>query len=83
MEMIVQYEYLWADGIKVKRPTKCSAPDYVNQLFDWIESQVLGRAFQAEIARHQLLQADVSLGMYGMFPSMNLAFSCRAGARCS
>ena len=35
-----QYEYLWADGVKVKRPMKCSAPDYVNQLFDWIESQV-------------------------------------------
>ena len=37
---VCQYEYLWADGVKVKRPMKCSAPDYVNQLFDWIESQV-------------------------------------------
>ena len=60
MDLIVQYEYLWADGIKVKRPTKCSAPDYVNQLFDWIESQVLGIAFQAEFARQQCLQADVA-----------------------
>ena len=36
---MLQYEYLWADGVKVKKPIKCSAPDYINQLFDWIESQ--------------------------------------------
>lgn len=36
----VQYEYLWADGMKIKRPTRMSAPEYINSLFDWIESQV-------------------------------------------
>ena len=35
-----QYEYLWADGVKVRKPIKCSAPVYVNSLFDWIENQV-------------------------------------------
>lgn len=35
-----QYEYLWADGVKVKTPLKLSAPDYVNCLFDWVEDQL-------------------------------------------
>ena len=37
---LMQYEYLWADGVKVKKPTRLSAPEYINNLFDWIESQV-------------------------------------------
>lgn len=36
---VLQYEYLWADGVKVKKPTRLSAPEYINNLFDWIESQ--------------------------------------------
>lgn len=40
-----QYEYLWADGIKVKTPLKLSAPDYINCLFDWVEDQVGRSAF--------------------------------------
>lgn len=35
-----KYEYLWADGVKVKKPTRLSAPEYINNLFDWIESQM-------------------------------------------
>ncbi|KAI8106138.1 hypothetical protein M9435_000685 [Picochlorum sp. BPE23] len=35
-----QFEYLWADGIKVKTPIKLSASKYVNALFDWIEEQL-------------------------------------------
>lgn len=35
-----KYEYLWADGVKVKKPIKLSAPQYINHLFDWIESQI-------------------------------------------
>ena len=37
---ILQYEYLWADGVKVKKPVRLSAPDYINALFDWVEAQV-------------------------------------------
>ena len=36
----LQYEYLWADGVKVKTPVKLTAPDYINALFDWVEAQV-------------------------------------------
>ncbi len=36
----VQYEYLWADGVKYKKPVRLSAPEYIDKLFDWIEAQV-------------------------------------------
>jgi len=35
-----KYEYRWADGVRVKRPIECSAPDYVSYLMDWIERQL-------------------------------------------
>jgi MOB kinase activator 1 len=35
-----KYEYLWADGVKVRKPTRLPAPVYINNLFDWIESQL-------------------------------------------
>ena len=38
-----QYEYLWADGLKVKKPVRLAAPEYINALFDWIETQVRPR----------------------------------------
>ena len=36
----MQYEYLWADGVKVRTPLKLSAPEYTNALFDWVEAQL-------------------------------------------
>lgn len=36
---LLQYEYLWADGVKVKKPVRLTAPEYINTLCDWIESQ--------------------------------------------
>ena len=33
-----KYEYLWADGVKVKKPLKVSAPAYVDYLMTWIQS---------------------------------------------
>merc|ERR1712130_276180 len=32
--------YLWADGVKIKKPRKCSALEYVNNLLIWVESQL-------------------------------------------
>ncbi len=32
-----RYEYLWADGVKVKKPIRLSAPRYVDALFQWAE----------------------------------------------
>jgi len=31
-----RYEYLWADGKKIKDPITCSAPEYVRYLMEWI-----------------------------------------------
>lgn len=36
----VNYEYLWADGVKVKKPLKVSAPEYVDLLMSWVETQL-------------------------------------------
>ncbi|KAL6054227.1 MOB kinase activator-like 1A [Balamuthia mandrillaris] len=33
-----KYEYLWADGQKIKKPIKVSAPEYVDYLMTWVQS---------------------------------------------
>eukprot|EP00051_Salpingoeca_urceolata_P026276 m.476709 g.476709 ORF g.476709 m.476709 type:complete len:227 (-) comp20622_c0_seq1:180-860(-) len=35
-----KYEYHWADGVVVKRPIKCSAPEYIDFLMTWVQSQL-------------------------------------------
>jgi len=35
-----RYQYLWADGVKVTKPTECSAPEYVDFLMSWIQDLV-------------------------------------------
>ncbi len=35
---MLRYEYLWEDGVTYKRPTKLSAPDYVDTLMNWVQS---------------------------------------------
>ena len=35
-----KYEYLWADGVKVKKPIKVSAPAYVDLLLAWVGAQL-------------------------------------------
>lgn len=34
------YEYLWADGVKVKKPKKVCASKYVDLLMTWVEDQL-------------------------------------------
>lgn len=48
----VQYEYLWADGVKYKKPVRLSAPEYVDKLFDWIEDQVRHATVATEPCKH-------------------------------
>lgn len=40
MQAGAQYEYLWADGVKVKTPVQVSAPEYVDLLMAWVEKQL-------------------------------------------
>ena len=35
-----KYEYLWADGIKYKKPIKVSATEYVDLLMTWVEDMI-------------------------------------------
>ena len=35
-----KYEYLWMDGVKYKKPHKCSAPEYIDLLMSWVEEQI-------------------------------------------
>lgn len=34
------FQYLWADGTKVRTPIKCSSPEYVDYVMSWIEDQI-------------------------------------------
>jgi MOB kinase activator 1 len=31
-----KYEYLWADGVKIKKAINVSAPEYVDYLMNWV-----------------------------------------------
>lgn len=35
-----KYEYLWADGVKVTKPVRVPAREYVDLLMTWIEDQL-------------------------------------------
>mmetsp|Transcript_1822 Transcript_1822/g.2614 ORF Transcript_1822/g.2614 Transcript_1822/m.2614 type:complete len:224 (-) Transcript_1822:56-727(-) len=35
-----KYEYHWADGDRVKKPIRVSAPEYVDLLMDWIQRKL-------------------------------------------
>jgi len=35
-----KFEYLWADGASVKKPIKCSAPQYIDYLMTWVQDQL-------------------------------------------
>ena len=36
----IRYEYLWEDGVAYKRPTKLSAPDYMDKLMNWVQARL-------------------------------------------
>lgn len=35
-----KYEYRWADGVQHKKPVKMTAPQYVDALMTWVQSQL-------------------------------------------
>ena len=35
-----KFEYLWADGTSIKKPVKCSAPQYIDYLMQWVQDQL-------------------------------------------
>jgi MOB kinase activator 1 len=35
-----KFQYFWSDGVKIKKPVKCSAPDYIKLLMEWVQTQL-------------------------------------------
>ncbi|KAI9096536.1 MOB1 protein [Phlyctochytrium arcticum] len=35
-----RYEYLWADGKSIPKPIRCSAPQYIEYLLSWVDTQL-------------------------------------------
>lgn len=33
-----KFEYKWADGVKIRKPIRCSAPKYIDYLMTWVQS---------------------------------------------
>mmetsp|Transcript_12149 Transcript_12149/g.25663 ORF Transcript_12149/g.25663 Transcript_12149/m.25663 type:complete len:243 (+) Transcript_12149:88-816(+) len=33
-----RFEYKWADGVKIKKPIRCSAPKYIDLMMSWAQS---------------------------------------------
>jgi MOB kinase activator 1 len=32
------YEYKWADGVRIKKPIRCSAPKYIDFMMTWVQT---------------------------------------------
>jgi MOB kinase activator 1 len=35
-----EFEYFWMDGVTIKKPIKCTAPEYVDFLMTWVEKLI-------------------------------------------
>jgi MOB kinase activator 1 len=52
-----KFEYLWADGQNVKTPLKVPAPEYIELLMSWVESQFNSEAlFPCAIGKFNIIQ---------------------------
>lgn len=50
MTTFANYEYKWADGVKYKKPTDVSAPQYMSLLLQWVQTQLDDQAiFPTEV----------------------------------
>jgi MOB kinase activator 1 len=51
-----EFEYRWADGVKVKKPISLSAPEYVDVLMTWVQEQLDDeKIFPSAIGFHLLI----------------------------
>ena len=56
-----KFEYLWADGQNVKTPLKVPAPEYIELLMSWVESQFNNESlFPCQIGKFILIQVYLS-----------------------
>lgn len=48
-----RFEYLWQDSENYKRPTKMSAPEYIEHLMSWVQSNIDNeQMFPSRIGMH-------------------------------
>lgn len=40
-----EYEYLWADGVTIKKPIRLSAPEYIVKALEWTNKELDDQAF--------------------------------------
>ena len=58
-----RFEYLWQDSENFKRPTKMPAPEYVEHLMAWVQSNIDNESmFPSRIGADSL--ANISLPPY-------------------
>ncbi|EFQ99206.1 DBF2 kinase activator protein MOB1 [Nannizzia gypsea CBS 118893] len=61
MKATDEFEYLWQDNENFKRPTKMSAPEYVEHLMTWV---------QANIDNEQMFPSHIGVPFPKTFPSL-------------
>ena len=76
-----KFEYKWADGVRIKKPVRCSAPKYVDYMMTWVQATLddeaifpvrVGEPFRCEYdaAGYRALQEAVM--MYRPFMAASL-----------
>lgn len=61
MAVVSRYEYQWQDGNQYKKPTRVSAPEYVDFLMTWIQSQLDDETiFPSKIGKSTLHSSSIS-----------------------
>ena len=59
-----KFEYKWADGVKVKKPIKCSAPKYVECLMAWVDETLADpKMFPMKPGRQYGTGAEETMGI--------------------
>lgn len=54
---ISRFEYLWQDSENYKRPTKMSAPEYIEHLMSWVQSNIDNeQMFPSRIGKYRQLR---------------------------
>lgn len=61
MKATDEFEYLWQDGDRFRRPTKMAAPAYIEQLMSWV---------QASIDNEAVLPSRIGVPFPKSFPSL-------------
>lgn len=58
----LRFEYLWQDSENFKRPTKMSAPEYIEQLMSWVQGNIDNeQMFPSRIGAYTLSCSESSL----------------------